>query len=253
MRISGWDIDGFGIFQDYAVRGIPPGLSVFLGPNEAGKTTLLAFIRQMLFGFPDERGRERRYPPPSGGPQGGRLFVSAADGEYVVERRGGARARAVVTLPDGRRGSEEELQRLLGGCDRRLFQTVFAFSLAELQDFDTLDADGVQDRIFSAGIVGAGKSAQDALRALADRQSELLRPRGNARINGLLARLDDVDRRVADARRRAGGYPGVLAEERARVDEVRHLGEAIEEQRSVQAHCRRLVELWPLWARRRAA
>ncbi|HET9014435.1 MAG TPA: AAA family ATPase [Thermomicrobiaceae bacterium] len=258
MRISGWDVDRFGIFQGYEVRGIPPGLTVFEGPNEAGKTTLLAFIRQILFGFPDGRGgerdreRDRSYAPFDGGAPGGRLYVASADGDYVVERAGGARARAVVTLPDGRRGADEDLARLLGGCDGRLFQTVFAFSLLELQDFATLDADGVQDRIFSAGITGAGRSAKEALGALGDRQAELLRPRGDARITGLLARLDDLDRRLAEAHRAAGSYVGLLADERARAAEVQRLGDAVEERRTLRAHCHRLVELWPLWARRRA-
>ena len=31
------------------------GLTAIVGPNEAGKTTLLAFIRRMLYGFPDGR------------------------------------------------------------------------------------------------------------------------------------------------------------------------------------------------------
>lgn len=152
MRIAGWHIDGFGVFHDIQVRDVPLGLTVFLGPNEAGKTTLLAFIRQMLFGFPSDTVRERAYPPLRGGRHGGRLVLIGPDGEYVVERSEALGPGALVTLPGGGHGDESDLARLLGGADHRLFQTVFAFSLAELQDFATLDAEGMHDRIFSRGL-----------------------------------------------------------------------------------------------------
>lgn len=52
MRITAINIDGFGIFHETAITDLPPGLALFLGHNEAGKSTLLAYIRQILFGFP---------------------------------------------------------------------------------------------------------------------------------------------------------------------------------------------------------
>ncbi|MCD6327095.1 AAA family ATPase, partial [bacterium] len=50
MRICELFLDGFGIFHDQRVSDLPPGLSVFFGENEAGKSTMLAFVRCMLFG-----------------------------------------------------------------------------------------------------------------------------------------------------------------------------------------------------------
>ena len=55
VRITGWSIDGFGVFHDEERRDLGQGLTVLLGPNEAGKSTLLAFVRGVLFGFPDGR------------------------------------------------------------------------------------------------------------------------------------------------------------------------------------------------------
>ena len=62
MKLKGWYIDGFGMFRDHEVTNLSGGLTVFAGPNEAGKSTLLAFLRGMLFGFPDGRSRPLRYP-----------------------------------------------------------------------------------------------------------------------------------------------------------------------------------------------
>ena len=66
VRIAGWHIDGFGVFSDYASPELPDGLTVFTGPNEAGKSTLLAFIRGVLFGFPNKRRHLPLYAPCAG-------------------------------------------------------------------------------------------------------------------------------------------------------------------------------------------
>ena len=52
VKIAGWHIEGFGIFQDFEVR-LSDGLTVFLGPNEAGKSTLLGFLRGDAVRFPE--------------------------------------------------------------------------------------------------------------------------------------------------------------------------------------------------------
>jgi len=45
VRLAAIHIDGFGIFHELDVVRLSPGLNVFLGDNESGKTTLLAFLR----------------------------------------------------------------------------------------------------------------------------------------------------------------------------------------------------------------
>ena len=51
MRLNELYIDGFGHFHDRALGPMDSTLTVLYGPNEAGKSTLLAFIRTVLFGF----------------------------------------------------------------------------------------------------------------------------------------------------------------------------------------------------------
>ena len=83
MRIETIAIDGFGQFHG-AQLSPNPGLTVVRGPNEAGKTTLLAFTRAMLFGF-----ATKRYPALNGGKRGGWLDVVMADGRALrIERYG---------------------------------------------------------------------------------------------------------------------------------------------------------------------
>ena len=89
-------VDGFGIFHDFTLE-LDPGLTVLWGPNEAGKTTLMAFIRAMFFGFPDGRSRENRYEPLRGGRHGGQLFLQAEGGqEYILTLTGSGRGQRVL-------------------------------------------------------------------------------------------------------------------------------------------------------------
>ncbi|MBC7294028.1 MAG: AAA family ATPase, partial [Thermoleophilia bacterium] len=131
MRVTGWAIEGFGIFRSLVVENLPDGLVVFQGPNEAGKSTLLAFLRNTLFGF---RGGSRspQYPPLNGGRHGGRVFLLMREGPVTVERI--AKRPARITFADGTELDDVAFQQRIGGVDYQIFSTVFAFSLDELRD-----------------------------------------------------------------------------------------------------------------------
>ncbi len=78
-------------------------MSVFYGPNEAGKTTLMQFLRTMFYGFTPER-RQRYLPPVHGGKPGGAIRVTGPGGGYEIARRaqldqGGVAGQLTVTGP----------------------------------------------------------------------------------------------------------------------------------------------------------
>ncbi|MBQ9874297.1 MAG: AAA family ATPase [Thermoguttaceae bacterium] len=54
MKISSLKIERFGVWEDLNLPKISGGINVFFGPNEAGKTTLMQFIRTCLYGGGDE-------------------------------------------------------------------------------------------------------------------------------------------------------------------------------------------------------
>lgn len=244
MHISGWHIDGFGAFRDEHAADLPPGLVVFHGPNEAGKSTLLAFLRAVLFGL-EANGRERRYPPLRGGRHGGRIFLETAEGRITIERELHRRVPPRVWLADGTAATEDELRRILGGADARLFRTVFAISLTELQTFEVLDEEGVRDRIFSAGVVGAGRSARHLSEQLARRQEELLRPRAGGRINELEQTLLRLEGELAEARRAAAEYSARVAEDARCQDAIHELDAASFAAAARRRRYETLLALWP--------
>ena len=187
MYIEGWSADGFGVLRDYEERGLPDGLCLFLGPNEAGKSTLLAFLRGVLFGFP-ARKAALHYPPQQGGRHGGRVFLGGEESLITVEREVGTKAPRIIYADDVEFG-DVAVRRLLGGVDDGLFRSVFAFGLAELADLGSLSSAGVSERIFSAGIAGAGPIAGSVSKQLEKDASELVRPRSGGLGNDLLRRL----------------------------------------------------------------
>ena len=140
MNIRGIGIDGFGRFAGTHFEPLAPGLNVFYGSNEAGKSSLLAFIQTVLYGFPRQR-RDAHYPPLNGGLHGGRLWLEKHDGLYVLQRRAAPKGKDLhLRLPgESETDSEEAVHQLLGGATREVYTTVFAFSLDELQEIGSLE------------------------------------------------------------------------------------------------------------------
>ena len=105
MYLSRMHIDRFGILHEQDVPGIPPGLSVFLGQNEAGKSTCLNFLQAMLFGY--RRGGRSLDPLPTRSAKaisGGSLFLQTEkEGAILLTRRPGARGGelSLARLADG--------------------------------------------------------------------------------------------------------------------------------------------------------
>src|SRR5205807_7083564 len=105
----------------------------------------------------------------------------------VIERIAAPKGLARI---DGEEASDAEIQALLGGADESLFCSLFAFSLSELQSFEWIQADEVRERIFSAGIAGAGASARLAIDTLEKDAALLYRKRGASRAKELTGQID---------------------------------------------------------------
>ena len=143
MKIKKVRIDGFGKWhdQDFDFTANP---QIIYGPNEAGKTTLMAFLVSILFGFADGRGKNRfaQYIPKTTSSYGGSLLVEINGHDYVIKRQRGRNGGKVsVTDSQGRQGGEQELKQLLGSMDRSLYQALFSFGQRDLAAVDGLNRD----------------------------------------------------------------------------------------------------------------
>ncbi len=141
MRITAIEVEGFGVLSGLSLRELSEELNVFFGPNEAGKTTLLEFLRATLYGYSEAR---RRYLPPlRGGRPGGSIEVHDGRQSLIVSRyceRPDAQGhdRAAVASADGTLHDETLLAALLSGLDEEVFANVFAVGLEEIQQLATL-------------------------------------------------------------------------------------------------------------------
>jgi len=250
MKFKRIHIDGFGIFNDLSIEKVPPGLFVFLGENEAGKSTLLAFLRAMLFGFPDGRSKENMYQPLSGGRHGGVLTIADQEGkQYMIERHVGPRGGPVtVTLPDGKSAGEEKVRELLGVATRDLFRSIFAFSLSELQQFESLDNEAVRASIYSAGI-GTGKvSLPKVDRDLQTALDELFKPGGSKPIvNAILGKLDKVRKDIRATTQDIVTFDALNAELDETQTEIENTQQRQDEARKQYDSTERLLRAWDDW------
>lgn len=194
MRIDSFGIDGFGLFHDAHLE-LSPHLSVFCGANESGKTTLLAFLRFMFFGFPDKRTSANRYPPfQPGAPHGGSLVLHTPAGVYRVERHDSLQ----VLMPDGTPGTADDLQALLSGLTRETFFNIFAFSLHELQRLhDAFEQGTVREAIYGAVTGVNHQLMMNAEKYLEEELARIFRPRSKkATINIALGALDQLQQEI---------------------------------------------------------
>lgn len=176
MRIRRIEIEQFGHWRDATLTLAPRGLTVLFGPNETGKSSLVRFIREVLYGFQaqDEAG------------DGARPRFTACAGELHLEADGDAwslgRSSSGGGHPELRRSGSTmtdatpTLTRLLGGVSRDVFERVFAIGLSELQELATLNDREVAGLVYQTSLGDDGERIMGALRrAEADRQA-LLNP-----------------------------------------------------------------------------
>lgn len=155
MRIEKLLIYGFGKHENVSVDfGLD--MNVLYGRNEAGKTTIQQFILHILFGFPQRNSAMLRYEPKSGGKYGGQIQVmDDVYGRCTIERvRGKSAGDVIVYFEDGKQGGEEALNQLLRQYDRSSFESIFAFSLLQLQGFEKMDEGELSRTLLASGTTG---------------------------------------------------------------------------------------------------
>lgn len=178
MKVRDIQIDGFGVWSGLAVDSLPEGMTVFYGPNEAGKTTLMQFLRTMLYGFTADR-RQRYLPPVFGGKPGGAMRVTGPGGGYEIARRATLNDPSIVgqltvTSSDGVTQGQHRLTSLLGSVDESIFTNVFAIGLRELQELSTLDDTAAADELYKLSSGLDRVSLVDVMRQLKGARSQVV-------------------------------------------------------------------------------
>jgi uncharacterized protein YhaN len=157
MKIVSLHIYHFGALKDCRLSLERTGFQLLFGENEAGKTTLMDFIKCVLFGFPVKNQAQRRYEPKNGNRLGGKLTVDHPKlGIWTIERIAGTKAAGDVTIYDetGQHKDESFIMHLLDGMDVSLFTGAYCFGLDGLQKLDKLTSEELGNFLLSTALSG---------------------------------------------------------------------------------------------------
>ncbi|TCS84191.1 ATP-binding protein [Tepidibacillus fermentans] len=198
MWIESLEIYGFGKLVERTFR-LQPGLNLIEGFNEAGKSTMKAFIQAVLFGFESRRNPHLRYEPLNGGKFGGAIQMIDQEGQsYRIERvyhhkiSGDVR----IYLPNGDIVGEEYLPILLHQINEKVYRQIFSFGLNEIQHLDSLQDQQINSFLYHAG-TGVAKQILQMNQELTKKEQELFKMGGkNPIINSLFTEMDDISNRM---------------------------------------------------------
>lgn len=200
MKITDIHVDGFGVWNTMAVDDLSAGVTLFFGRNEAGKTTLMQFLRAVFYGFSPER-RRCYLPPVYGGVAGGMLRVQNHNGEFLVERRQSdmdpqGLGRTIVLAANGSRQGQHLLNVLLSGVDESIFNNVFAIGIRELQELATLNDTQAAEQLYN---LANGMDRVSLVEVMRDLQAQRQQIAGDdTKAGELVALLDQREKLLAE-------------------------------------------------------
>lgn len=264
MRIEHLHINGFGRLHNKELD-LVDGVTILYGRNEAGKSTMLQFIRSMLFGIPSRGNPAERYEPLHGGLHGG--ILTARDGEGSVWRirrhTGGGESpgrneklNITVSHLDGitQEIDTSEMERhLLGGVSRNMFHQLFAVSLDELQELAALQSEEMSSFLFHAGM-GGGGTIMRAERRMVQEAEKLYKPRGKLQeVAKIVQVIEKLERQMIESRSYLPRYNATIAALKAAQTQLVQL----EEQRKLTGdklvRFRKAQDIRDLWLKWREA
>lgn len=257
MIISDVEIQGFGVWTGLKLPGLSDQLNVIYGPNEAGKSTLLQFLRAMLYGFTPER-RARFLPPFRGGRGGGRLQVRTVAGLLTISRVDTpGDSDAIVSSRPGGPPTSRSLAELLGGVDEPTFNHVFAFGLREIQQLGTLTDTQAAHWLYDLTLGMDHVSLADVMERLEDWRNKLLTPEDQARadeaaeqtaqVTQLLARREQLQAEIDELGELTGRYFESVQNQRhlaASIEQLQKADAEIEHRLWVAGMARTLADKW---------
>lgn len=237
MKVKDIQIDGFGVWTGLSVDSLREGMTLFYGPNEAGKTTLMQFLRAMFYGFSSDR-REKYLPPVFGGTPGGAIRVTGPGGGYQIRRHSqltdaGHVGQLSVSGQDGLSQGQHRLTMLLGQIDEPIFTNVFAIGLRELQELSTLDDTAAADELYKLSSGLDRVSLVDVLRTLREGRKSLVGSKPDdenseaAKLASLIRKREKLRDEVQQLTRGGRRWSELASQRRSQSQEIEQLSERL--------------------------
>lgn len=249
MWIKQLKIDGFGKWQQQSFT-LTPGFNAFIGPNEAGKSTLNAFIIGVLFGFATKKQPAAQYLPKATRAYGGTLTLATSKKTYLIKRQAG-KAGGDVTLTDeaGQLQPTALLTTLLQPVDQTLYQAIFQLNRQELTTVAGLSRTTLNQYLLAIGAIGSQtwlQRADDFQRGAA----HLYRPKGRVwPLNQALKTLESLEKQQRQARQQLPAYQKVQVKQQQLTQQLATAQQLQQQRQAALAHTQRLQQAWPNYQR----
>ena len=207
-RIERIEIGAFGCLSDVVLTPAT-GINLIEAPNEAGKSTLAAFIKFVLYGFSSTRSQsvaeneKKLYMPWNGTRASGSLVISCPSGSFRVERTYDLPSKEHVEIINlqTRKPVFQSLvpgEVLFGAPEELFVKSAYFRQLFQNKNGDDALAEQVQNILFSADERISAEKAQKKLR---EAKAELR----NAQNRGVIPDLEGKLARYRDECERAAG------------------------------------------------
>jgi uncharacterized protein YhaN len=254
VRIERLHLIRYGALTDREFRFRPgAGLHLLYGPNEAGKSSALAAISDLLFGFSEKRDAPRYDFLHEAKDLRVAASLRASDGRELVFRRRKGRKNTLLADDEAEAPLRDDvLAPFLGGLSREVFELSFGLDSARLkQGGDALiDGEGGEGgRVFAAA---SGLHGLNALRAALEAEADaLFAPRASRdrKVYQVLDRHDAARRAERDRALRAAEWKRLNAEVEAAEAAVAEAEAALAETGRRATRLRKLLALLPLLSR----
>jgi len=210
MKITDAKIEGFGVWNDLKLTNLSGKLTAFYGANEAGKTTLMQFVRSVMYGVSPLR-RKRYLPPLEGGRPGGALGISDGETRFeltrIADRGPDDLGLATIATADGQAGGDRMLREALSDVDETTFNNVFAIGLSEIQELGTLDGIEAAQWIYRLTSGVDRVSLYDVIQNLRQTRRDLLSGKDSkSKIMQLVARRDALHGEISQLAQRSRSW-----------------------------------------------
>ncbi len=203
MRLTEIDIDRFRIWRNLLLRLDPKGLNVIYGPNEAGKTTLMRFIRSTLYGYEPLATEPAWHRPDAEQPWRGAVRCEHGGRTWRIHRRAELNGRGRLRISGGQEGIDKDiaLSNILSETSEDVYADIFAVGVRELNQLATLGTNQVAEYIYGLSLGPQGRQILDALADVKERRSTMF---GDDHRSGKIPQLFDKYATLSVSRRSSG-------------------------------------------------
>ena len=183
MKITDLQLQQYGIYHDASWQPSQTSLNIVMGENESGKTTMLRFIRDMLFGYGRGKWQGRK----------GNMGFVRSDGQFYRVFRN--EKEQWFENANHMKFTEDLPAAWWHGLNRSIYEKIFAVGLEDLQGASFLANDTVRSRFF---MLQGGDKLANAKAELEEAKGKLFTSsaQGKRKINQLASDLEEAEKEL---------------------------------------------------------